>query len=92
MIPNLYLGNDCFTNNKFGAGCLGYQVIVQSLLLYHHQFIIFTPLRCKAQIIHVFISFVQVLYYTSNINWMDVDGSRNTANYLFYIYENAMEK
>ena len=27
MIPDLYLGNGCFTKHPFKTGCLGYQVV-----------------------------------------------------------------
>ena len=27
MIPNLYLGNGCFTKHAFKTGCLGFQVV-----------------------------------------------------------------
>ena len=28
MIPNLYLGNGCFTKHPFKSGCLGFQVYI----------------------------------------------------------------
>ena len=33
MIPNLYLGNACFTKHPFKVGCLGYQENVRFFLL-----------------------------------------------------------
>ena len=32
MIPDLYLGNCCFTKHPFKTGCLGYQVYIHILL------------------------------------------------------------
>ena len=31
MIPNLYIGNGCFTKHPFKTGCLGYQVLIYDL-------------------------------------------------------------
>ena len=30
MIPNLYIGNGCFTKHPFINGCLGFQVVIQT--------------------------------------------------------------
>ena len=32
MIPNLYIGNGCFTKHLFINGCLGFQVFMYSQL------------------------------------------------------------
>ncbi len=35
MIPNLYVGNGCFTKHPFKNGCLGFQVFKYSYLVYN---------------------------------------------------------
>ena len=37
MIPDLYLGNGCFTKHPFKIGCLGYQVVYLFQWMASHQ-------------------------------------------------------
>ena len=42
MIPNLYIGNGCFTKHLFINGCLGFQVILgggNSKIFYFHPYL-----------------------------------------------------
>ena len=58
MIPNLYIGNGCFTKHPFLNGCLGFQVTiiwpsgtVSQFNLHFHQFPRLQPLKDFAIII-----------------------------------------
>jgi len=46
MIPNLYLGNGCFTKHPFKRGCLGFQVQIKQVLFASTQVTQINPSNC----------------------------------------------